>query len=285
MLKAQLFNKDHEKSFHIAEKLYDDFYNHKGFFKDYQMPEYVLPRNLNSESKEYACYLTFIISIDYGTDANRLWRKARETYIHNPEYFDPKAIISLDEKTLTSIIKELGFRYPKTGSKAWKKIANILIEKYDGDPRNLTPQPLTIKEVKSKLDEFPHLRGKKLSNFYIRSMAEKGLLNISDFHNLDVPVDIQVARFTLYTGVLKPSNESFTGCIHNNPLRGLIEDVWREAAQKIGTSPWKLDEPIWTIGSKLCTKKLCNTCPVESFCNKNFDITFKGSTMFWNKRN
>jgi len=116
-------------------------------------------------------------------------------------------------------------------------------------------------------------------------MAEKGLLNISDFHNLDIPVDIQVARFTLYTGVLKPSNESFTECVHNNPLRGLIEDVWREAAQKIGTSPWKLDEPIWTIGSKLCTKKLCSKCPVESFCNKNFGIIFKGSTLFWNRKN
>ena len=40
------FAVDNVKAFKIAEKLFDQFYNRKGFFEDYSMLEYVLPRNL-----------------------------------------------------------------------------------------------------------------------------------------------------------------------------------------------------------------------------------------------
>ena len=101
----------------------------------------------------------------------------------------------------------------------------------------------------------------------IRRMGEKGLLKISDFYELDIPVDIQVARFTVNTGVLRLVSESFEGCVHKNPLRGMIEEVWRKAAKKIDTHPWKLDEPMWTVGSKLCAKRVCRRCPVEQLCD------------------
>jgi hypothetical protein len=72
-------------------------------------------------------------------------------------------------------------------------------------------------------------------------MGENDLLKMTDFADLDVPVDVQVARFTAYTGVvLTLLSDSFEGCVHKNPLRGLIEEAWRNAAKEIGTYPWKL---------------------------------------------
>jgi len=245
------------------------------------MPEYIVPENLVEGSKEHACYLTFVISIDYATDAVKLWRNSRGAYRIYPERFDPQTIVNLGQRTLTSFVRGLGARYPKPGAQAWRKISKILIEKYEGDPRNLTLEPLTIEQIKSKLREFPYLRGNKLSNFYLRSMGEKGLLKISDFPELDIPVDIQVARFTAYTGVLKLLSHSFEGCVHKEPLRTLIQEVWRNAARQIETYPWKLDEPIWTIGSKLCSKRKCSNCPVEDLCNNVKGIQFKGAIMIW----
>lgn len=99
-------------------------------------------------------------------------------------------------------------------------------------------------------------------------MGENGLFKISNFNELDIPVDIQVARFTMYTGILKLRSESFRGCVHEELLRGIIEEAWREAARTLDTFPWKLDEPIWTIGSKLCSKRKCTLCPVEHLCDK-----------------
>jgi hypothetical protein len=56
------------------------------------MPEYQLPRNLQAGTREYALYLTFVISIDCMTDAERLWRKARGAYEFYPERFTPEKV-------------------------------------------------------------------------------------------------------------------------------------------------------------------------------------------------
>jgi len=277
------FYVDEEKAVAIGKRLYDDFYSQKGFFQGYQMPEYVLPDDIVEGSKEHALYLTFVISIDYMTDAVKLWEKARGAYGLYPERFNPGVILGLGQRTMTSFLRKLGARYPESGAETWRKVSKVLVEKYGGDPREMTPEPLTIQQLKSKLKEFPYLRGNKLSNFYLRAMGENRLLKVSDFSELDIPVDIQVARFTLYTGVLGILSNSFEGCVHKDPLRSLIEEAWRNAAKKIDTYPWKLDEPIWTVGSKLCSKRLCSNCPVEDLCGKVKGIKFKGAIMLWEK--
>ena len=72
---------DIEKAQKIGRILYELFRTRSGFFKKYEMPEYVLPETVKEGSVEHACYLTYIVSIDYQTDAVKLWQKARHTYI------------------------------------------------------------------------------------------------------------------------------------------------------------------------------------------------------------
>lgn len=273
------------KASRIAGRLLDQFYNRKGFFEDYAMPEYVLPRNLREGTREHALFLTYVISIDKLTDAEKLWRKSRGSYELYPERFTPKEILKLSPRTIETFVKRLGARFYSSAARTWIKLSRILVDEYGGDPRNITSQPLTIEEVKEKINEFPQLRGPKLINFYIRAMGETGLFKVKNIDELDVAVDKQVARFTMYTGVLKLLSEQFTGCVHEPPLRGLIEEAWRNAAKKLGTPPWKLDEPIWTIGSKLCSGRKCGKCPVEDLCGKTKGITFKENIVTWRKQN
>ena len=277
------FKIDDPKAVKIAEKLLGLFYNRKGFFKDYSMPEYILPRNLVKGSREHALYLTYVVSIDYMTDAEKLWKNSRGAYELHPERFKPENIVKMGERNLRAFVRRLGARFSTTGVRTWKKISKILLDKYEGDPRNITRQSSTIKEIKKRLNEFPYLRGNKLSNFYIRAMGENELFKISNFGELDVPVDIQVARFTIYTGVLKLLSDRFEGCVHEKPLRGLIEEAWRTAAKKVGTYPWKLDEPMWTIGSKLCTERKCYFCPVEELCDKTKGVRFREGIAIWER--
>jgi len=245
------------------------------------MPEYRLPRNLQAGTREHALYLTYIISIDYMTDAEKLWQKARGAYELYPERFTPEKISRVSERTLQVFLRRLGARFGSYAAKTWKKISAILMEKYGGDPRNITAQPLTIEEIKEKLSEFPYLRGSKLANFYIRAMGETGLFKVKDLNELDVPVDKQIARFTIYTGVLKLRSGKFQGCANDDPLRSLIQEAWRKAAKTLGTAPWKLDEPMWNIGSKLCTYRKCSQCPVNVLCNKTRGITFRENMVIW----
>jgi endonuclease III len=276
---------DDLKAIKIAGRLYDQFYNRQGFFSSYSMPEYVLPRNLKEGSRERALFLTYVISIDYMTDAVKLWKRSRGAYELHPDMFTPKQILKVSPRTVENFVKKLGARYYTNAAKTWIKISKILTEKCNEDPRNLTKEPLAIAEVKQKLKDFPYLRGNKLTNFYIRAMGETGLLKVKDFEDLDIPVDKQVARFTIYTGVLKLLSEQFVGCAQEQPLRGLIEEAWRNAAKTLGTAPWKLDEPIWTVGSKLCSGRKCGQCPVEDLCDKTKGITFKENTVVWRRDN
>jgi len=245
------------------------------------MPEYQLPRNLQPGSREHANYLTYIISIDYMTDAEKLWRNARGAYELYPERFTPEIILKASEDRLRVFLRRLGARYSSNAVKIWKKISKLLLDRYEADPRNITPQPSTISEIKWKLDAFPSLRGPKLTNFYIRAMGETGLLKVKNLNELDIPVDKQVTRFTAYTGVIKFLSSKFQGCANDDPLRSVIQEAWREAARTLRIAPWKLDEPIWNIGSKLCTQRKCHHCPVENLCDKTKHITFKENTIIW----
>jgi endonuclease III len=217
------------------------------------------------------------------TDAVKLWKRSRGAYELHAERFTPKEILKVSPRTVENFVKKLGARYYTNAAKTWIRISKVLAEKYDEDPRNLTKEPLEIAEVKQKLKDFPYLRGNKLTNFYIRAMGEIGLLKVKNLEELDIPVDKQVARFTIYTGVLKLLSEQFVGCAQEQPLRGLIEEAWRHAAKTLGTAPWKLDEPIWTVGSKLCSERKCGQCPVNDLCDKTKGIAFKENTVIWKR--
>jgi len=272
------FEVDESKAVNIARILLD-LIEQKHWLVS--MPEYRLPQSLQAGSREHALYLTYIISIDYMTDAEKLWSKARSAYELYPEMFTPEKILDVGERTLQVFLRELGARFGTCAAQTWKRISQILVERYRGDPRNITAQPLTIREIKEKLSDFPYLRGDKLVNFYIRAMGETGLFKVKDLDELDVPVDKQVTRFTLYTGVLKLKSGKFQGCANDDPLRSLIQGIWRKAAKTIGVAPWKLDEPMWNIGSKLCAYRKCGYCPVEANCDKIKGVTFRENLLIW----
>ncbi len=277
------FKIDENKASKIGKKLLDEFYGHKAVFEKYSMPEYMLPINLKKGTREHALWTTYVISIDYMTDAEKLWQKSRGAYELSPEKFTPEHILKVSPKTVETFVRGLGARFGATAAKVWIELSKALEEKYSGDPRNITTQPLSVEEIKSKLKELPSLRGPKLSNFYIRAMGEQGLFKVVNLNKLDIPVDKQVARFTMYSGVLKLLSDQFVGCAQEQPLRGLIEEAWRNAAKTLGTAPWKLDEPIWTTGSKLCSGKKCRECSVQMLCDKTKGITFKENTVVWKR--
>jgi endonuclease III len=170
------FSVDDVKASKIAERLLDHFYNRKGFFEDYSMPEYVLPRNLEEGSREHALFLSYVISIDYMTNAVKLWKKSRGAYELYPERFTPKEILNVSQRTVENYVKKLGARFYSNAAKTWIKVSRLLVDKYGGDPRNITREPLEIADIKKRLQEFPYLRGNKLSNFYLSARAKtKGI--------------------------------------------------------------------------------------------------------------
>ena len=76
------FALDSERAAKIASTLHPLFINRKGIFKDYQMPEWILPIRVKAGSKEHALYLTYVIAVDFGVDAEALWKNARGKMVY-----------------------------------------------------------------------------------------------------------------------------------------------------------------------------------------------------------
>lgn len=122
------FSMDFEKAAEIASIIYPMFIARKGVFEGYQMPKWILPRGVKPGSKEHAVYLTYVIAVDFGVDAEALWKNAREKYGLDPGYFDPKYLLKISPNTITRVLRELGIRYVHGGTKAWKGISEILVK-------------------------------------------------------------------------------------------------------------------------------------------------------------
>jgi endonuclease III len=243
--------------------------------------------------REIALYYTYVASVDYQTDARRLWESTCKEFLHDKKWFTPEFILRVPDEDLSKFLKKIGVRYYRKDVKTWKDISKILIDKYSGDPRKIVPKGLSVREIRERLEEFPNLRGCKISDFYIRIMHEAGFFEVEHSEELSIPVDIQVTRFTLYTGVLKLECGEFT-CrkseICKSELGEEIRKVWGDAAKSINVEPWKLDEPIWRMGSEYCSKrKILNTsdcdqkdrCPISTYCEKTTGFLFTADKIEW----
>jgi len=268
----------------IANRLYNEFYGRKGIFKECIPPEYVLPSRMREGSREHALFLTYVISINYMIDSAQLWKKARGAYALFPDRFTPERILKSGPKNMETFVKFLGARNSATAAKTWMKISEILVNNYQGDPRNITKEPLRVQDIQGRLKAFPYLKGSKLSSYYIRVMGESGLFKIKNLNQLNIPVDRQVACFTINSGVLDMAGKHFAGFANEEPLKGIVEEVWRNAAKSLGIAPWKLHEPISLVESSLCGNRKCKQCPVEDHCEKKRQgITFRENVLFWRK--
>lgn len=261
----------------IGKVLHEQFSTKTGYFEGHVMPEYIMP-DVEHGSREMALYYTYVLAVDYQTDAHKLWRNSRNQYNLHPEMFEPEVILSTPDGDLRVFVRGLGARYPNNGADAWKTISRILISRYDGDPRNITKTPISTRELSRRLDKFPYIRGKKIGTLFQRVMGDLGLLKVSDLDRVDVAVDLQVSRFTFYTGALKPVGP-VSGSVQQPPIRPAIEKIWREAAGNIGIAPWKLDQPIWVIASNQCTRHMCGPCPVRGLCERNFEVQIQGNQL------
>ncbi|MBS7631453.1 hypothetical protein KEJ47_07770 [Candidatus Bathyarchaeota archaeon] len=120
MFKAPVrFKVDETKAIIIA-KIFLDLISHRRWLVS--MPEYQLPRNLAHGSQEHALYLTYVISIDYMTNAEKLWSKARGAYELYPEKFTPEKILEASENSLRVFLRGLGARFDSSAAKTWKEV-------------------------------------------------------------------------------------------------------------------------------------------------------------------
>lgn len=225
-------------------------------------PENIRPEGL--DNREYANWLTFVIALDYLKDADKLWRNARKAVL-DPHYkylFDPYELRQTQLDEIGRDLRDCGISiFFNKDAKYIKKIAGLIKAPLKGDIRNLFIRGnYDAVEVLKELNNFPLLRGKKLSLFWLRVMHDLVEPRL-DISNIPIPVDVHVARFTLKTGVL---TGEFKGRI--SQITPEVQMSWDVAASVLDVYPCIFDEPIWSISKYICDR--CDECPVVKHCSR-----------------
>ena len=61
----------------IGKMLHEQFSTKAGYFEGHVMPEYIMP-DIDPGSRERTLYYTYVLAVDYQTDAHKLWRNSRK---------------------------------------------------------------------------------------------------------------------------------------------------------------------------------------------------------------
>ncbi len=138
-----------------------------------------------------------------------------------------------------------------------KRAAELMLEKYDGDPREIWQrEENTVEKVKRRFKEF-HGIGPQLASMavmiLVRDYGELG--GEKSFPCLLPKEDVHIKRVFQRTG-LTDGNDKLTAV-----------DVAKELNPDF---PAILDEPAWIIGRRYCFKSNpnCEECPITKVCDK-----------------
>ena len=265
-------------AFPQVERLFEAFHKGEGVFgKTRQnMPEYFHLRQV--PQRDRVNVLTVTATIDYQTDADRLWQAAAETY------FDPKTawLFSMTEvarRNAEDVLQAMnvhGFtgRYPKNNAEYIWRMCRTFAQRYGGSPFGLLEKcrydARMIHRTSKDLGDLPALTGTKILPFWLRILQDVGGIDLKNIQDVPLPVDVHVARSTLRV-IYRSNRRPDVGA-----QREEMVSKWFEVCRSLGRPdiyPLALDEPLWFLSREGCSgtddRSGCTSAPecvVREFC-------------------
>lgn len=148
-------------------------------------------------------------------------------------------------------------RYWKKFSEWLPAAARIIVDNYDGDPRELWARQRNVEKVRKRLLELPSI-GDALANMTVMILArDYGLLGgRKAAKQLSVKPDVHVNRVFRRAGLV--------------PLHAGTAEVVEAAKRLAPDFPASLDPGAWEIGKEWCRpqRPKCSECPLRAVCPK-----------------
>lgn len=223
----------------IAKLIVDSYDKGLGVFTEKSNLEDIVPKG--AEDLEKSLFLFYVTQIDYATNSKRLNVNAARAFNQNIEFFNPSYIANIGEATVKDILKMIGPRYINEAVVRWQVNSRNLLEKYDGDPRNIFHNT-SARIVLDKVLKFRGF-GSKTGNFFFRTMVDTFGYNYSDLDEIEQPVDRHDIRLTWEWGYLQSSE------VTDRNVRE-VKKLWKDVCIRTGINWIKLDKAMWLIGSK-----------------------------------
>jgi len=210
-------------------------------------------------------YYFYLLSVDYGMRAAKLFERAKAFYNENEKYFDPfflqrQSLIHL-EKVLRS---ELRLRFPKQGAIRWKENSKRIISFADGNFSKFFSRKLNAETWVEEIKKFYGF-GDKLARLLLRVLVDTKLMKKpKGFDFVSMPTDIHDVKLAFRSNLLSGEVPNYSK--HSK----IVREAWSKACLKAGLSPMEVDKALWALGANFCYHKKCKLCPMAKLCNKKF---------------
>ncbi len=241
----------------VTERLYAN-YEQKGY--PYNRPDAVLPQDfvpprLVRGGREEALYFFYLCIYMRMQQSNVAARKMAEIYdmelweySHGGNIFEPADAARMDPVQVGEFMRANGLgQFYKTNPGYWVQNSAMLMQEWDGDPRNMFANIRTYEDALKHVRKF---RGfdKKMTSMILYFMMDVGLMEPFIF---PIPVDFHVQRIAAETDSVTWPYGVQPG-ITNDRLGDLLRPFFQDYAEEHGVSPLRLADVLWLHGSLMC---------------------------------
>ena len=276
----------------ISEKLCDAFYNSQtGIHGETLTTSWQTncPSGMKTRSREQLLFIALTSSVDRQRQGGsiELWaRRAKPAYEASHDYylFDPEKVVQAGFDKVYADLKRLGISQKhRPDATAWYSICEAFADKWDGDPQKFLEScyyhaPTLLARLKKdrhptrlngrQVRDYPQLRGPKIGPMFLRLLRDWAQVELTDMDEVPIPVDSQVLKATLCTGVLRGRYEGPEG-----PLFSDVRSIWREAVKGLTNKATgrpmiglDMDGPLWRVGRYWCAAGSKAGCPCAPNC-------------------
>ncbi len=199
--------------------------------------------NLDSSSRLHYIYFTLPVCLNFQRSSPAMWASALKTF-EDPEtnyLFYPEKVVETEYKIIQqNLIKhKLGLQLNKH-TDIWLKISSTLNKVFNNDPREIIKsgnsdvvEILKILQVTNK-DDFPFLRGPKLSNYWLFILDHFTDVELKNKDKISVIPDTHIIQSTIHLGL-----------VNENAKIPEIERAWVELLEDSHLSPVDMHSVLW----------------------------------------
>lgn len=272
---------------------------------DFTNPEYYPPKN--AELEDVLRYFIFMVAIDHRTSRNKpyeayvdsrlyhgadlLYKLGSKKFAEDPSFFSPERMARIDgdevrEWLCIKGINEVSIWDPEVRAELLRDLGKGLIKWFEGSVTKLVsdsggylksrPQGIIylMKRFKAYSDPV-----EKKAYLFVKFVERRGLVNIVDAWNKEVPVDNHLTRIALRLGLVVPEEDLFKKIKKRETftwfedviLRLSVRSAYKILSRTAYLDPFILDDFLWYFGRKVCTREkpacvISGECPFMKVC-------------------
>jgi endonuclease III len=245
----------------VLDELSEAYFNHQYPYslESTQVPqdERNMPKTLERGGREHAMFLWNVCAyMRGGTQSGFAVKALGKLYDSRPDLFLPETIITAPRHEIVDQLTSVGLGFQETASKQWHQNSQLLLEKYDGDPRNVFEGIDTydglVDRVKNKGKNKGGFLGfrEKMTSMAAYYLMEAGLVEAFPF---PVPVDIHVMRVSIANQFVTFPEAALPSNVLSEKLLKVLRDLYLDYSADRDINPIDLSNMVWLLSDALCS--------------------------------